>query len=657
MRFAPRRLLLCCGITPAVVTAVLSVVRPTPLMDLDSAVYDVMARTVPVRPPSGRVLIVDVDEHSLAAVGQWPWPRDRMAELIDGVQALGAAVVASDVVFAEPERGADAADPDAALVRTARSPRVVLGYALRFDPGAPAVACGDRTIDVAVVQRNDDDEAPSPLFRATGAVCNLRVLNEASRASGFLNAAPDSDGILRRVPLLIDLHGRPSPSLALAAVSRALRSDTAVLREVNAHTGLLRLAGHPAAAGASRRDIPVDGRANLLLRYRGPKRTFRHVSALDILSHTARAADFEGRVVFIGTTALGTREVVATPLDTLFSGVEVQATVADNVLQQDALYRPEHGRAVETALLLLLASATALAVGGWGALWGIAAAVGMVAATWALAIALLSSTGMMLSPLYPTLAVAGSVSVMTGARLRVERQRAAQAGRDKATSQSLMVETLLTLTETRDVETGQHSRRIQHYTRLLAEQLAQHPDFCDYLTSDRIALISRLAVLHDIGKVGIADAVLNKPGPLTPAEFSEMQRHPTYGRDVIAKAERVVGVTGDPTLELAKDIVYTHHERWDGSGYPDGLSATSIPIAGRVIAVVDVYDALVAHRPYRKAMSHDQAEALIVAGSGSHFDTRVVEAFLIVSPAFRVLSELALEQANAAPAPQQRAAS
>ena len=128
-----------------------------------------------------------------------------------------------------------------------------------------------------------------------------------------------------------------------------------------------------------------------------------------------------------------------------------------------------------------------------------------------------------------------------------------------------MVQTLLSLTEVRDAETGRHSLRTQQYARLLAEPLAAHPRFRDYLTTDRIELLSSLAPLHDIGKVGIPDRVLNKPGPLTPEEAAEMRRHPELGREVILRAESRVGVRDDTTLQLAKEIVYTHHERWDGT--------------------------------------------------------------------------------------------
>ena len=137
-----------------------------------------------------------------------------------------------------------------------------------------------------------------------------------------------------------------------------------------------------------------------------------------------------------------------------------------------------------------------------------------------------------------------------------------------------MVQTLLSLTEVRDAETGRHSRRTQQYARLLAEQLATHPDFRDYLTPERIDLLSSLAPLHDIGKVGVPDHILNKPGALTPEELAEMRKHPALGRDVILKAEQQVGVHDDATSRMAKDIVYTHHERWDGTGYPQGLRGT-----------------------------------------------------------------------------------
>ena len=159
---------------------------------------------------------------------------------------------------------------------------------------------------------------------------------------------------------------------------------------------------------------------------------------------------------------------------------------------------------------------------------------------------------------------------MTIAGLLVERRRAEHAGVEKAKSHRLMVQTLLSLTGIRDLETGKHSQRTQKYTRVIAEELAKHPKYKEYLTPERVELLASLAPLHDIGKVGVPDQLLNKAGQLTPEEYLEMQKHPVYGLDVINNAQRDVGVKEDQILAMAKDIVYTHHEWWDGHGYPEG---------------------------------------------------------------------------------------
>src|SRR5262249_60002109 len=142
--------------------------------------------------------------------------------------------------------------------------------------------------------------------------------------------------------------------------------------------------------------------------------------------------------------------------------------------------------------------------------------------------------------------------------------------------------------------------------RLVGEAVASHPKYPDFFTEETIDLVARLAPIHDIGKVGVADRTLRKPGPLSDDERDEMSRHPSYGRDVIARTEERVGVRDDFLLKLAKEIVYSHHERWDGSGYPEGLREDAIPIAGRIVALVDVYDALASARVYKGALPHEE---------------------------------------------------
>ena len=620
-----------CGLVPTLVAAVLCLYRPAVFADLESRVYDTLVRSTPARPPSGRIVIVDVDERSLAAVGQWPWRRDVIGRLIDRLRELGAATVALDVIFAEADRSRGSGSaPDTVLADALRNGDVVLGYALTFD-GATAASSGclQHPLGLAIVRHGD--EAPDdPFFRATGAICSLPALTHAAGASGFLNAAPDRDGILRRVPLLMEVGGRVYPGLALAAVATATGTRDMAMHVANVNTSWLMSAD---------RSVPLDGKSNLLLRYRGGRRTFPYVSAAAVLSGEPHPDSFKDKIVFVGTTALGTREVVSTPLDTLFTGVEVQATVADNLLQQDFIRRPEHGVMVETQAVIALGFVATLLVGRLGVAWGALGMAAAVAALWGAAVALISTRGTLLSPLFPTLGATGALAAMTVAQSILERVRADRAGREKSTAQRVMVQALLSLVEIRDVETGRHSRRTQRYTRVLANALASHPEFRDYLTPERIELLSILAPLHDIGKVGVPDRLLNKAGVLTADELAEMRKHPAHGRDVILKTEREMGVRDDMTLGIAKDIVYTHHERWDGTGYPEGLRGTEIPIPGRLMALVDVYDAAHTRRPYQQPLTHDEVTAFIVRGRGTHFDPAVVDAFVKVSPVLRSLSE------------------
>ena len=648
MNVRSRRLVILCGLVPTLVVAALCLYRPPSLARIEWRVYDAMVRTAGTHPPGGKVVIVDIDERSLTAIGQWPWRRDIVGQLIGNLRDLGASTVALDIVFAESDRYGEAGtDSDAALESVLRAGRVVLGYALTFDDHAPASRdCVHHPLGIAVV-RGGDEHVADPFFRATSAVCNLPSFAQAAGGSGFLNAAPDSDGILRRVPLLAELEGRFYPALALAAVSSATGTRSMALRVANANASTLMISsdsdGRPPdpslTALSGDLNVPLDGKGNLLLRYRGVKRTFPYVSAVDVLNGEARPNTFAEKVVFVGTSALGTREVVSTPLDTLFTGVEVQATVADNLLQRDFLRRPENGVIFEALVVLAFGLLTALVTARFGLAWGAASVIAFLVAVWTTAIALLLQNGTFLSPLFATISLPVALAAMTAAQVVIERGRADRAGREKAVTERVMVQSLLSLVEIRDVETGKHSRRTQEYARVLAQELAIHPGYREYLTAERINLISTLAPLHDIGKVGVPDRLLNKPGELTAEELVEMRKHPVHGRDVILRTEQEVGVRDDVTLHIAKDIVYTHHEKWDGTGYPQGLRGEEIPIAGRLMAIVDVYDAAHSRRVYQGPMQHDEVVACIVKGRGTHFDPAVVDAFVKVAPVLRWLSE------------------
>ncbi len=197
---------------------------------------------------------------------------------------------------------------------------------------------------------------------------------------------------------------------------------------------------------------------------------------------------------------------------------------------------------------------------------------------------------------------------------------------------------MASLAETRDNETGNHLKRTQKYIRALAIKLRDHPRFKDFLSDDNIESLYKLAPLHDIGKVGIPDAILLKEGKLTADEFEIMKSHPLLGGNALAVAE-----SGLPTpnrfLHIAREIANAHHEKWDGSGYPLGLQGNAIPISARLMALADVFDALISRRIYKMPFTHEEAVAYILQGRGTHFDPDVTDAFQAIHEEFRQIAE------------------
>lgn len=219
----------------------------------------------------------------------------------------------------------------------------------------------------------------------------------------------------------------------------------------------------------------------------------------------------------------------------------------------------------------------------------------------------------------------------------VERtQSLAQRTQALNDTQDVTIYALATLAEYRDNETGAHILRTQRYVKALATYLMNQEKFQSKLTPEIIEILYKSAPMHDIGKVGVPDSILLKPGKLTHDEFEEMKKHTIYGLEVITKSEEILGV--DPKtsfLRFAREIAYTHQEKWDGSGYPTGLKGENIPLSGRIMAVADVYDALISKRVYKPPVSHDGTVRIIEKGSGSHFDPDLVDAFMEVKEDFR----------------------
>ena len=204
-------------------------------------------------------------------------------------------------------------------------------------------------------------------------------------------------------------------------------------------------------------------------------------------------------------------------------------------------------------------------------------------------------------------------------------------------SQDLSIIALGSIAETRDNETGNHIQRTRAYVKLLCERLQALPAYKNTLSPEYWQMIWKSAPLHDIGKVGIPDQILLKPGKLTADEFSVMKRHPVIGRDALRAAESRMNADGT-FLSTAKEITYSHHEFWNGRGYPDGLAGAAIPLSARLMALADVYDALISKRVYKPAWPHAAAIDLIREERGGQFDPSLVDCFLDDADEFRYIA-------------------
>ncbi len=632
-----------CVITLCVV--VVHVMRPELLIHFEHKVYDVMLSQTGERPSSNVPVLIAIDDRSLTRLGQWPWPRDILGRLITRLREAGADTVTLDLILSTRDRTSPALlleelrrdsglslnlkeiprgrlDHDLVLADALRQIPSVLGYKLLFAPmQGDASACRIHPIMT--------DQNLPPVFslhEARDAICSLPSLGEAGTSSGFINALPDSDGVIRRIPIIATHEDSLIPGLTLATA--LIRQQSAFGLGQDADGGFVQLS--PLRAH-------TDPQGNLLLRYRGPSGTFPTYSAVDILS--APLPDLRGRVAIVGPTASGLGDNHVTPPDRIFPGIEIHATALDNLLQNDALVRPAWGIGAEACSIVVVGILSSLLMMSAGPL---ACATGLVlggAGLWFAGLWLLDGPGYWISPLSATLVLVGNVAILSLLKYAMEERELRIRSQQLVQTQDATILSLTALAETRDPETGGHIQRTRDYIRVLARCLARKPKFRARLDPESIELLYKSAPLHDIGKVGIADGILLKPGRLTEQEFKEMQRHTILGADTLAEAERLSANGNDRSfLGLAREIALSHHEKWDGTGYPQGLKGEDIPLGGRLMALADVYDALTTRRIYKEAMSHREAMQIIVDGRGAHFDPDVVDAFLETQDEFLKIS-------------------
>ena len=515
--------------------------------------------------PPGDVAVVAIDARTFNALGRpWPFPRSLHGRAIRRLHAAGAREIVYDVQFTEPTEP----EEDLALYRAiADAGGAVLATSESDGRGGTNVLGGDE---------------------------NLERVGARAAASDLLH---DSAGTIERLP-------REVAGLQSLAVTTAERL------------------GRQLPATAFRDD-------GARIDYRGPPGTVRTLSFSDVIRGRFPAAAVRDRVVVVGASAPTLRDVHPTPVGgrELMAGAEVQA---------NAIWTALHGFPLRDAApavgLLLVGLLALLAPLAGRRLAPVATGLGMVVAgVLVLAGAQLAFEAGVVVDVVPALAALalGGVGTITAGAL-AERRARRVVSRDNEllearvrertaelwASQLEIAHRLAVAVEWRDAETGVHVDRIGRLCERLARAIG--------LDRHDAELLRHASALHDVGKVGIPDSILTKPGPLDAAQWATMKTHTTVGGSILAGSDSRL-------VQLAHTVALTHHERWDGSGYPAGLAGTAIPLAGRIVAICDVFDALLSPRPYKPAWLIDDVIAEIERGRGTHFDPQLVDAFLPVA--------------------------
>lgn len=428
-----RAVLLVSGLSLSLAVATLYSFRPIFFQYLDTKLYDTVLRYEHKSETSGVPVIVDLDEASLRELGQWPWPRYRVARMLAKIKELGAQAVVLDMVFSEPDRTSlgvlreelasdynvrinfqglapKLLDNDLALAETLTNGPYVLGYHFDFEGGrSGAFDCDLHKLNLSIVRDATSPPPEAVMYNASAVICNLKELSRAVTHSGFFNALPDPDGIIRHTPLVIEYQGKYYPSLALAAYLQAHPSKQQILWLKHNYN----VDEEPPCLQVGDVVVPLTNTGQMTINFRGPRQTFPYYSAADVLLDRLDPDIFKGKVAFIGTSAAGLKDIRATPLDQVYPGVEVHATVLDNLLQRDFLRQPGIVDNIEVGLVLFMGLLSTVLLAWTGALWSLLPLGACAGGLWYGSLWFFRDQGMFVSPLIPTLTLAVNFTMLT----------------------------------------------------------------------------------------------------------------------------------------------------------------------------------------------------------------------------------------------------
>ena len=607
------------------------------IKEFDYKVYDYIASLIPPDisdKKSSHVVLIDIDEKSLRELGQWPWPRVVLADLVTKMSRYNPSAIALDIIFPEEDRSSPKnisqfykkyfnihtnivsvpeylQDNDKIFASALTKSKSVLGVYLS--------SLEKRKEECHLESEFKEDGFSLRTFSST--LCNTLVLQESVNSFGFINSFEDSDGILRRMPLLGKYQDITIPSFALAVLKNV---DTNIKLEKKS----LSILDH---------SISLSEDSSFLLSFY-PQGWYKKISVVDFLHKRFNPKLLQGKILIIGSSAIGLHDQLIIFGGGKKSGAEIHMTMLDNLLYNHIIIQPESVKLFNIILsILFILFLLYLLIIDRDLTMIVTLVGGMV--LYSLGTLYFYMHHIYISSGYFYLLLVLNFTFISIAVFIVDSYRKRLSTEDLNRSHVALLDSMVHVAEVHDVETGVHIVRTKMYIRLLGEYIysqKKHP-YRKYLSPHMIEIMYRTAPLHDIGKVGIPDSVLKKPGKLTELEFEVMKSHPNLGRIIIKNA--IKSYEENDFFTMAVNISYTHHEKWDGSGYPEGLKAQEIPLEGRFMAIADVYDALVNKRVYKRKFLYEEAYHIIEEGRGVHFDPLLVDAFFEIKEEFRKISE------------------
>ena len=608
------------------------------IQKLDYTFYDLLTLFINKKnitnASSASTIIVDIDEKSLDHFGQWPWPRIIDAQLISKINSLYPSTIAINILFPELDRTSPKAIEDFynrffnLKVKFNSSSLVVkdnddfLTKAIENANGVLSIYFNKNINNNETCQnlsyRDNLFSSISTSLNAPALLCNHKRLQSSVENFGFINASSDNDGIFRRLNLFIAYKDNIFPSFGLATLL-SIDKNIEIIKK-----NQFKLLNHK---------IKIDLDSSVLIDFNIPPPKI--VSVIDIINDKIDYNDFQGKIVIIGSSIIGLNPTYRLSNNKKISNSMIHAFLIENILKESLHTQPEFYKKINLIISLFLSCIVLILL--FNRLY--------------IYIFILFFTTIFMSILYLFIFYMNGIYISIGYLwspfiiyfftitlffIIINAQDKNRFYKELLESHSSTVESIALISAIRDDETGEHLKRTKIYIKELAEYLLSQKQYTNILTKNYINLIYQAAPLHDIGKLGIPDSILKKPDKLTAQEYEVMKQHPVLAKNAIEKAMRYYDKNS--FLNIAYNIAYYHHERWNGKGYPVGLKEDNIPLEAQLMAIADVYDALVTKRCYKDMFSFEKAENIIISGSGTDYNPIIIDAFKALRYRFRDIS-------------------